>query len=122
MRLLGRCEHLTRLLCITLSIIINTVIQSYANQATRDIFNGVSSKSARKICPIGLWKLARRKLDHLNQAEVLTDLKAPPANRLEKLRGDRMGQHSIRINDQYRICFEWTQNGPRDVEIVDYHR
>ena len=101
---------------------IAPVIQSYANQATRDVFDGVSSKGARKICPIGLWKLAVRKLDHLNQAEVLTDLKAPPANRLEKLRGDRQGQHSIRINDQYRICFEWTARGPANVEIVDYHR
>jgi len=62
-----------------------------------------------------------RKLDQLNQAAGLTDLQAPPGNRLESLRGDRRGQHSIRINDRYRICFQWTPDGPEDVEIVDYH-
>ena len=60
-------------------------------------------------------------LDQLNQADVLDDLRAPPPNRLEKLRGDRRGQHSIRINEQYRVCFRWTERGPEDVEIVDYH-
>ncbi|NIN48582.1 MAG: plasmid maintenance system killer protein [Gemmatimonadales bacterium] len=57
----------------------------------------------------------------LNQAEVLEDLRAPPGNRLERLRGDRRGQHSIRINERYRICFGWTEEGPEQVEIVDYH-
>lgn len=65
--------------------------------------------------------MAQRKLDQLNQAEVLSDLKAPPENQLEKLREDRQGQHSIRINDQFRVCFRWTERGPEDVEIVDYH-
>jgi proteic killer suppression protein len=66
-------------------------------------------------------KSARRKLDMLHQALDLGDLKAPPANRLEALAGDRRGQHSIRINDQWRICFVWTKGGAEHVEIVDYH-
>ena len=66
--------------------------------------------------------MAQRKLDQLNQAEELRDLRAPPGNRLEALTRERTGQHSIRINDQYRICFRWTDAGPEDVEIVDYHR
>jgi len=61
-------------------------------------------------------------LRQLHSAEALLDLAAPPANRLERLRGDRAGQHSIRINDRWRICFMWTDTGPRNVEIVDYHR
>lgn len=64
---------------------------------------------------------ALRKLDMLHQARDLGDLRSPPANRLEALAGDRRGQYSIRINDQWRICFTWTKEGPADVEIVDYH-
>ena len=97
------------------------MIQSFANQATRDVFDGVRSKAASKICPSNLWGVARRKLDQLNWADVLEDMRAPPGNRLEKLRGDRKGQYSIRINDQFRVCFVWTDRGPGDVEIVDYH-
>jgi len=62
-----------------------------------------------------------RKLAMLNRAEKLDDLRVPPGNRLERLKGDRAGQHSIRVNDQYRVCFVWTPEGPKDVEIVDYH-
>ena len=69
----------------------------------------------------GIEKPALRKLDMLHQARDLSDLRAPPANRLEALAGDRKGQHSIRINDQWRICFIWTKEGPENVEIVDYH-
>lgn len=69
----------------------------------------------------GIEKSARRKLDMLHQALDLADLRAPPANRLEALSGDRQGQHSIRINAQWRICFVWTEEGPENVEIVDYH-
>ena len=65
--------------------------------------------------------VARRKLAQLDAAVALRDLLVPPGNRLEALRGDRIGQHSIRINDQWRICFVWTAHGPKDVEIVDYH-
>ncbi len=69
----------------------------------------------------GIEKPARRKLDMLHQARDLNDLRAPPANRLEALSGNRRGQHSIRINDQWRLCFIWTKEGPENVEIVDYH-
>ena len=97
------------------------MIQSFASQGTRDLFDGRSTKVARKTCPVGLWPVAQRKLDQVNQAHRLADLRAPPANRLEKLRGNRQGQHSIRINEQYRVCFLWTPLGPEDVEVVDYH-
>ena len=69
----------------------------------------------------GIEKQALRKLDMLHQARDLGDLRAPPANRLEALSGDRRGHHSIRINDKWRICFRWTKEGPENVEIVDYH-
>lgn len=69
----------------------------------------------------GIERQARRKLDMLHHARDLGDLRAPPANRLEALSGDRRGQHSIRINDQWRLCFTWTMEGPEHVEIVDYH-
>ncbi len=65
--------------------------------------------------------IAMRKLAMLNQAGRLDDLRVPPGNRLEGLKGDRAGQHSIRVNDQFRVCFRWTDAGPEDVEIVDYH-
>lgn len=97
------------------------MILSFANNGTEDVFNGVESRRARRTCPVELFAVARRKLDQLNAARVIDDLRAPPANRLEALRGDRRGQHSIRINDQYRICFVWSAAGPSSVEIVDYH-
>lgn len=97
------------------------MIASFRNQGTEDVFDGVDSKAARATCPNTLWKVARRKLALLDQAAALSDLKAPPANRLEALKGERAGQHSIRMNDQYRVCFRWTQAGAEDVEIVDYH-
>ena len=65
--------------------------------------------------------VAMRKLAMLNRAGRLEDLRVPPGNRLEVLKGDRAGQHSIRVNDQFRVCFVWTTNGPKDVEIVNYH-
>jgi proteic killer suppression protein len=69
----------------------------------------------------GVEKQAQRKLDMLQAARDLNDLRSPPGNRLEALAGNRQGQHSIRVNDQWRICFRWTKEGPADVEIVDYH-
>lgn len=69
----------------------------------------------------GIERQARRKLLMLDAAHVLDDLRSPPGNRLEALRGDRAGQHAIRINDQWRLCFVWTAAGPQEVEIVDYH-
>ncbi len=97
------------------------MIRSFANQGTRDVFDGSPTKVGRRVCPAGLWKVAQRKLDQLNQAQRLQDLGAPPANRLEQLKGDRRDQYSIRINDRYRICFRWKELGAEDVEIVDYH-
>ncbi len=83
--------------------------------------NQFNSKVARKACPRDLWKIAARKLDQIDSAEALDDLRIPPGNHLESLKGDQRGQHSIRINDQYRICFIWTEAGPEEVEITDYH-
>ncbi len=71
--------------------------------------------------PTAIQPVARRKLRMLNNARGLNDLRVPPANRLEALKGDRRGEHSIRINDQWRICFRWTAAGPAEVDIVDYH-
>jgi proteic killer suppression protein len=93
------------------------MIKSFKDGRTEAAFNG----EVRKGFPADLIKVARRKLAYLNAATVLDDLRAPPSNRLEALKGDRRGQHSIRVNDQYRICFVWTAEGPKDVQFVDYH-
>ena len=90
------------------------MIVSFKNKASEDIFNGVSSRHARKACPQALWRIARRKLDQLDSVVELEELRVPPGNRLEPLSGDRRGQHSIRINEQYRICFKWGDSGPFD--------
>lgn len=97
------------------------MIQSFRNSGTEDIFNGRNSKAARDTCPQQLWKLATRKLDQIDSAANLNDLKVPPGNRLEALKGDRSGQYSIRINEKFRVCFQWTDQGAANVEIVDYH-
>ncbi len=97
------------------------MLVSFKNQAAEDIFNGISSKDARKICPQNIWRVTGRKLDQLDSVESLDELKVPPGNRLEPLHGNRKGQYSIRINEQYRICFKWGDSGPFDVEITDYH-
>ncbi len=97
------------------------MIRLFKDAATEDIFNGINSKAARKACPQSLCKIAVRKLDQIDSAEVLDDLRIPPGNHLEALKGDRQGQHSIRINEQYRVCFVWTESRPEEVEIVDYH-
>ena len=97
------------------------MIVSFRDKGTEDVFNGQASKAAMKSCPAILWRVARRKLDRLDSVIRLDELRVPPGNRLETLTGDRKGQQSIRINDQYRICFAWTDAGPADVEIVDYH-
>ena len=98
------------------------MIRTFADSGTEDVFNGTNSAAARRACPRSLWNVVYRKLDSLDSATEVNDLRIPPGNRLEALRGDRSGQHSIRINDQYRICFTWTNAGPEDVEIVDYHK
>jgi proteic killer suppression protein len=97
------------------------VIVIFKDEGTEDVFDGRNTKKARKVCPQDLWRVARRKLDQINRAAVLNDLRVPLGDRLEELRGNREGQHSIRINDQYRVCFTWTEHGAEEVEIVDYH-
>jgi proteic killer suppression protein len=93
------------------------VIESFASNETKKIFLGqISTKLPKEI-----QRTARRKLIYLDDADDLQDLLAPPGNRLEKLKGDRAGQYSIRINDQWRICFDWVGDKAKNVEIVDYH-
>lgn len=97
------------------------MIRTFADLATEDLFNGVDSRRARKACPSSLWPVVVRKLTQLNRVRDLRELAIPPGNRLEALRGTRSGQHSIRINDQYRICFRWEDGYADDVEVTDYH-
>jgi toxin HigB-1 len=93
------------------------VIQGFKDRISEAVFRGESPKGF----PSDLVKITRRKLGYLDAAIDLRDLRQPPGNRLEVLKGDREGQHSIRINDQFRICFRWTLQGPNDVEVTDYH-
>src|SRR5262245_6665445 len=97
------------------------MIRSFRDQASADLFHGRDSKEARRRLPKQLWRAAARKLDAVDQAAALGDLRVPPGNQLEALRGDREGLHGIRINDQYRICFIWSDAGVENVEVVDYH-
>ncbi len=97
------------------------MIRTFRDPGTEDVFNARDTKRGRRVCPTSLWAVARRKLELLDSAGALVDLRVPPANRLESLKGGRRGQYSIRVNDQYRICFVWTELGPSEVEIVDYH-
>jgi toxin HigB-1 len=96
------------------------VIRSFAGKTAEDIFHGADTREARKL-PKELWGAAKRKLDMLNAAADVNDLRVPPGNRLEKLKGDRSGQHSIRINDQFRICFVFSEGSASEVEVVDDH-
>ena len=93
------------------------MIQSFKCKDTEKIFNRIFSKKF----PNDLQRMALRKIRMLNRATILNDLKVPPSNRLEQLKGTRKGQHSIRINDQWRICFKWLKGDAIEVEIVDYH-
>ena len=93
------------------------MIESFASEEAEKIFQGEVS---RKLPP-DIQRTARRRMLYLDDAEALQDLRAVPGHRLEKLKGSRSGQYSIRINDQWRICFEWVANKARNVEIVDYH-
>ncbi len=92
------------------------MIVNFADKKTEDFFSGKRVKAFS-----GFTRAAERKLQMLDSAVCLDDVRSPPGNRLEALGGDRKGQHSIRINDQWRLCFRWTDQGPADVEIVDYH-
>ncbi len=93
------------------------MIRSFRDSTTKAVFGGTAPKGF----PQKILKVARRKLEMLNAATRLSDLAIPPANRLETMKRDRAGQHSIRINDQWRVCFVWMKDGPENVEIVDYH-
>jgi len=92
------------------------MIRSFKSRRTEDLFTGKDVREFRAI-----RKVAERKLVYLDSAVKLADLAQPPGNRLEKLKGNRDEQYSIRINDQWRLCFVWKADGPHDVEIVDYH-
>ncbi len=106
--------HLT---VISRGDILLGVIRSFADKETEKVFEG---KVSRRLPPV-IQQTARRKLIYLDEADNLLDLRAPPGNRLEALKGNRAGQHGIRINDQWRICFRWHKNNAYDVEIADYH-
>jgi addiction module HigA family antidote len=93
------------------------MIRSFRDRVAEAVFHGESPKGF----PSDLVKIARRKLGYLDAAIDLRDLREPPGNRLEALKGDRQGQYSIRINDQFRIYFQWTPEGPDEVEVTDYH-
>jgi proteic killer suppression protein len=97
------------------------MIHSFLNKGAEDVFNGKKTKDARKTCPKNLWKIAVRKLDQIDSIIKLEELRIPPGNRFESLSGDRKMGHSIRINNQYRICFVWKDGGADQVEIIDYH-
>jgi len=96
------------------------VITSFGNKGTSDLFHGISSRRARKLSS-QIHELALYKLDVLNAAQVLDDLRSPPGNRLEPLKGELKGFYSIRINSQWRIIFRWAEGSATDVQIVDYH-
>ena len=105
----------------TAFVIIVHVIRSFADAATEDLFNGIDSRRARKACPETLWAVVARKLTMLNRVRDLRELAVPPGNGLEALKRERRGQHSIRINDQCRICFRWEDGYADDVEVTDFH-
>lgn len=96
------------------------MIQSFADGATADLFRERSTKEARRI-PEGLWRAIRRKLKMLDVAQRLSDLKSPPGNHLEALKGSQRGRHSIRVNEQYRVTFRWEGNHAYEVRCEDYH-
>lgn len=98
------------------SIYDTPVIKTFADKDTEALFNGTRVRRF-----VNIEKTARRKLEYLDAATMLEDLRVPPGNRLEALKGERSGQHSIRVNDQFRVCFRWTRGDACDVEICDYH-
>ena len=96
------------------------MIQSFADQTTADLFSERSTRAARRV-PTELWPVARRKLKWLDVAQRLSELASPPGNRLQALKGDRRGRHSIRVNEQYRVTFRWEGNHAYEVCCEDYH-
>jgi len=102
-------------------VIIWLMIRTFNSAGTEDIFDGMASRAVRRCCPENLWPITRRKLDQINRVREINELKVPPGNRLERLKGDRENQYSIRINQQYRICFMWEEGDAYEIEITDYH-
>ncbi len=96
------------------------MITDFADAATEDVFNGDDTKAARSL-PRDLWSVIRRKLDMLNAATTLLDLRVPPNDRLEALKGNLKGKHSIRVNDKYRVVFKWKDGQASAVQVTDYH-
>jgi proteic killer suppression protein len=96
------------------------MILDFGDQTTEDIFNGEDTKAARRVPKVS-WSVARRKLDMVNAAHELKDLRVPPGNRLERLKGSLSAYHGIRINDQFRVIFQWFGSNAKRVRIVDYH-
>jgi len=96
------------------------MIVSFGDKTTEDIFNGLDTKAARKLAR-ELWAGIQTKLDFLNASNALTDLRMPPSNQLEKLRGDWSGFYSLRVNDQYRLVFRFMNSAAHDVRCIDYH-
>lgn len=97
------------------------MIVSFGNQLAQGLFDDKKSKHTRSF-PSELYQVARRKILYLHDADNLTDLKVPPGNRLEALKGDLQGFHSIRINDQWRVIFKWSNGGANEVKVLDYHK
>jgi proteic killer suppression protein len=97
------------------------MMASFGDKGTRDIYNGIASRAARATLPEALWPIGQRKLSYLDAAHTIDDLKSPPGNHLEKLKGDLTGFWSIRINDQYRVIFLFAAGNANAVRIVDYH-
>jgi proteic killer suppression protein len=100
---------------------MQVMIKTFKSAGTEDIFDGIASRAARKCCPQAVWPVARRKLDQINRVRRVEELKIPPGNRLERLKGNRINQYSIRVNQQYRICFTWEEGHAYELEITDYH-
>jgi len=99
---------------------ISSVIVSFADRATEALYHGEAAGLVRRIPP-DIRAAALRKLDMLDAAHVLLDLRSPPGNRLEALRGDLAGRHSVRVNDPWRVVFRWSEAGPEEVRLTDYH-
>jgi proteic killer suppression protein len=97
------------------------VIETFKSTGSEDIFDGIVSQAARKCCPQSIWPVARRKLDQINRIRNIAELKVPPGNHLERLKGEHENRYSIRVNQQYRICFIWEDGHAYEVEITDYH-
>jgi toxin HigB-1 len=97
------------------------MIISFADEETQDIYDNIRSKKSRKRLSIDLFRVAQRKLDMIDSASDIKDLKSPPSNHLEVLKGNLKGMHSIRVNAQYRVVFKWTTKGAEKVKITDYH-